>query len=106
MPLSEAPGDGLGLCRPSVVKRNAVEVVLDLHFVGVVGADAGFCPPVGIFCFGAGKTMYFHPGPHSVGLHIARIIGAREAAPCGRSRDRTRQECRGSDKKPGGNCSP
>jgi hypothetical protein len=61
-----------------VVEGNAVEVELNLQFVGIVGVERGFLPRrVGILGIGAGKDdVLFVRTPNSIGLHIARIVSA------------------------------
>ena len=71
-------GDGFGLAAFAVVEGDAVEIVLDRDFRGVVGVGGHFAVGrVRILRLGAREHQVLAVGaPDGVGLHVARVVGA------------------------------
>ncbi len=71
-------GDGLGLAAFAVVEGDAVQIVLNRDFGGVVGVGGHLAVGrVWIFRLRAREHQVFAVGaPDGVGLHVARVVGA------------------------------
>src|ERR1700694_3360564 len=71
-------GDGFGRAAFAVVKGDAIEVVLNLRLIGVVGAESGgLSLGARIAGFSTREDDEFSVGaPHAISLHILWIVGS------------------------------
>src|ERR1035438_9151212 len=72
--------DTLWDAAPALVERDAIEVVFDLRFAGIVGAQRRSLPwSARRAGFSAGKDDVFAiRAPYSIGLHVVWIVGSRK----------------------------